>query len=111
MLLSNSTYDKLKWFVQIVIPAFAALYFGLGDYWDLPKVTEVVGSCSVVAVFLGAILGISSKQYESSDEKYDGTIVITKNEEGKKLYSLELKEETETIDNKNDVVFKTESHL
>lgn len=62
-LLSNTTYDRLKKLVTLVLPAFGALYFGLAGIWDLPKPEEVVGTVAIIATFLGAILGVSSRAY------------------------------------------------
>lgn len=63
MKLSNKAYDILKWIAQILLPAIGALYFGLARIWSLPLAEEVVGTITVVDAFLGAILGISTAQY------------------------------------------------
>lgn len=63
MPMSNKTYDTLKWIAQILLPAIAALYFGLAKIWNFPYGTEIVGTISVVDAFLGALLGISSSAY------------------------------------------------
>jgi len=61
--MNEKTYDILKWIAQILLPAIGALYFGLAGIWGLPYSEEVVGTITVVDVFLGVILGISSAQY------------------------------------------------
>lgn len=66
-MLSNKTYDVLKWIAQIVLPAAGALYFGLCQIWGLPFGEEVVGTITVVDTFLGALLGISSAQYKAKE--------------------------------------------
>lgn len=63
MRMSNKVYDILKYVAQIVLPAIGALYFGLAKIWGLPYATEIVGTISVVDAFLGAILKISTDQY------------------------------------------------
>lgn len=72
MLLSQPVYDKMKWFVQILLPAFGSFYFGLSDVLELPAALQVVGVCSLLAVFLGTILGISSNQYKKVNEPEAG---------------------------------------
>lgn len=62
-MLTNKTYDILKWIAQIVLPALGALYFGLSSIWGLPFGEEVVGTIAVIDTFLGALLGISTAQY------------------------------------------------
>lgn len=68
MLLSNKTYDLLKWVAQIALPALGALYFGLAQIWGLPYGEEIVGTISVVDAFLGALLQISTEQYKNKAE-------------------------------------------
>lgn len=63
-MLNNKLYDVLKWIAQIVIPAIAALYFGLANIWGLPYGEEIVGTLTVLDAFLGALLGISTVQYK-----------------------------------------------
>ena len=66
--LSNSVYDALKFLCTILLPAIGTLYFALSKIWGLPYAEEIVGTLSAVAVFIGAIIGISSITY------YDGKI-------------------------------------
>jgi len=72
--MSNKTYDILKFIAQILIPALASLYYGLASIWGLPFGEEVVGTLSCIDVFLGAILGISSHQYNkiANSEEFEG---------------------------------------
>lgn len=63
MRLSNNTYDILKWIAQILLPALGTLYFALSKIWGLPWSTEVVGTIAAVDTFLGALLGISTAEY------------------------------------------------
>lgn len=69
--MSNKTYDVLKWVAQILLPALATLYFALSKVWNLPLAEEVVGTISAVDIFLGAILGISSVQYNKNNQVED----------------------------------------
>ena len=68
MKLNNKTYDVLKWIAQILLPALGTLYFALTKFWPLPYGPEVVGTISAVDVFLGAILGISTAQYNKDTD-------------------------------------------
>ena len=61
--MSNKTYDILKYFAQIVLPALATLYFALSQIWGFPYGEEIVGTIVAVDAFLGAVLKISSDQY------------------------------------------------
>ena len=63
MKLSSPVYDVLKWIVMIVLPALSTAYVGLAAVWGWPLADEVAKSCSVVCVLLGALLGISTAEY------------------------------------------------
>ncbi|MBP5442278.1 MAG: phage holin [Treponema sp.] len=63
MKLSNQVYDCLKFIAQILLPAIGTLYFALARIWELPLAEQVVGTITAIDAFLGALLGISSYQY------------------------------------------------
>ena len=62
-ILSDKTYDILKWVAVILLPALGSLYFGLAGIWGLPYGEQIVGTITVIDTFLGIILGISTVQY------------------------------------------------
>lgn len=64
---SNKAYDILKWVCIIVLPAIATLYMGLAKIWDLPCATEVPQTITVVDAFLGALLGVSTINYNKDE--------------------------------------------
>lgn len=68
MKMNNRLYDVLKYIAQIVLPALATLYFALSKIWGLPYGEEIVGTISAIDVFLGALLGLSSMNYNKSLE-------------------------------------------
>lgn len=68
MKLSNNVYDVLKFIAQIVLPALATLWAALGKIWGWPMVTEITATICAVDTFLGAILGISSMNYNKQQE-------------------------------------------
>lgn len=65
--MTNDMYDLLKWIAQIVLPALGVLYFALAKIWNLPYGTEIVGTISAIDAFLGALLGISTMQYNKKN--------------------------------------------
>lgn len=66
--MKNSTYDILKFIAQVVLPAVGTLYFTLSQIWGLPYGEEIVGTITAIDLFLGALLGISSKNYNPIDD-------------------------------------------
>lgn len=63
MKITNKMYDVLKWVAQILLPAVATLYFAIAQIWGLPYGEEIVGTITAIDAFLGALLGISTYQY------------------------------------------------
>lgn len=63
MKMTNRCYDILKYIAQIVLPALGTLYFALSKIWQFPFGAEVVGTITAVDAFLGALLKISTDQY------------------------------------------------
>lgn len=70
MTMNNKVYDILKWVAMIVLPALATLYLGLSNVWGLPYGEEVSTTITLVNTFLGAVLMISTNQYnkQNTDE-------------------------------------------
>jgi len=66
MRLPSPVYDVLKWIVMIVLPALSTAYVGLAAVWGWPLADEVAKSCSVICVLLGALLGISTAEYNKT---------------------------------------------
>lgn len=63
MKLPDKIYDIMKWIVVIVLPALGSLWAGLSKIWELPYATEIPATIMVICTFLGAILCISTAQY------------------------------------------------
>lgn len=66
-MLSNRVYDTLKWCVMIAIPALTTAYVGLSGVWGWPYAEEVAKTSAVICTLLGALLGISTAQYNKQE--------------------------------------------
>ena len=66
-MLSNRVYDILKWVVMIALPALTTAYVGLAAIWGFPYATEVAKTSAVICTLLGALLGISTAQYNRQE--------------------------------------------
>jgi len=69
--MSNKVYDTLKFVAQVVLPAAGTLYFALAKIWGFPCGTEIVGTITAIDTFLGAVLGISTKNYNKDNNSVD----------------------------------------
>lgn len=107
--MSDKTYEFLKKFVQVILPALSAAYFALSEIWGLPNPEKVVGSIAVLSTMLGVCLGISSSTYKALGGATVGTIVV-KDDGQKKSYLLELDglDDPEDIENLTSATFKVE---
>lgn len=109
--MSNKTYDALKYLAQIVLPALGTLYFALSQIWGWPNGEEIVGTIVAVNAFIGVSLGLSTRQYQKTGAAYNGTIDISEDEEGTKLYTLNYDEDPYELDKKDEVTFKVNKDL
>ena len=66
-MISNKMYDILKWVTMICIPALTTAYVGLSAVWGWPYATEVAKTSAVICTLLGALLGISTAQYNKKE--------------------------------------------
>ena len=69
MKLNDKVYDILKWIVMIVLPALTTAYVGLAAIWDFPYATEIAKTSAVICTLMGALLGISTAEYNKANGK------------------------------------------
>lgn len=79
--LSDKLYKRLKWGTAILLPAISAAYFSLSGVLSLPYAEQVVGTIAVLTTFFGTVLGVSTRQYNRSDAKFDGAVILSPGEE------------------------------
>lgn len=104
--ISNQKYDLLKHGIQLFIPALGTLYFALASIWGLPYANEVLGSLAAAGTFLGVIVTFLSRSWAGSDAEADGVIDVHEDETGKKIFTLNLNGDPQTLDQQSKVVFK-----
>lgn len=63
-ILTNRTYDILKWVALVLLPAMATFYLALAQSWNLPFPTEVAATIAAIDVFLATLLGVSTSNYK-----------------------------------------------
>lgn len=68
MKLNNKLYDILKWVCLIVLPAIGTLYYALAGIWGFPFGEQVVGTITAIDTFLGALIGISTINYNKEEK-------------------------------------------
>lgn len=110
--LSDKVYDILKPIVTVYLPGLSTLYFVVAQIWGLPAPEEVVGTIAAVNVFLGGILHVSTKAYNSATDSdgpvYAGSLDYSKTPDGKGLvtFNIDPNSDADTWANQEEVTFK-----
>lgn len=73
--MSDETYNILKWIAQVVLPALGTFYFAMSAIWGAPYGEQVVGTITAIDALLGALLGISTVQYNQKLEQEQGNLI------------------------------------
>lgn len=71
LIMRNSTYDKLKFIAQILLPAVATLWVAVSTIWNLPLADQIEGTITAVIVFLDTILGLTLAKASSDYHRGD----------------------------------------
>ena len=66
--MSNKVYDILKWVALVALDAIGLFYKTIAVIWGLPLGDEVMATCAALSVLIGALIGISSAQYNKTAE-------------------------------------------
>lgn len=68
----SKVYDVIKWVLIIFVPAFITLLSTLTIvwHWNIP-LEAIVTTITAVATFLGALVGISTKNYNKLNNGAD----------------------------------------
>lgn len=108
VILSDNLYKTIKWAVGIVLPAAATLILALGEIWDWPNMSQIVGTVTALTTFLGVVAGVSTFQYNESDAAFDGTMRVNRQGEGQ-LFDLILDEDPLNIAAQKEIRFKVDT--
>lgn len=68
-MLNGKIYDVLKWVAIIAMPALAVLIASLGQIWGWADADKITLTINAVALFLGALIGVSTFQYNKEKEQ------------------------------------------
>ena len=70
MIIPDKIYNVLKWILLIFVPAVITLLTTLTMVWgwNIP-LEAIVTTISAIATFLGALVGISSHNYNKENEE------------------------------------------
>lgn len=69
MILKDKAYTTLKWILAVAVAPTIALITGLGELYKFDT-KLIVGTISLIATFLGAIIGVSNRNYKKKEEDW-----------------------------------------
>lgn len=69
MKLSDRLYDTLKWISIVCLPSISTFIIVIGKIWNWGDIAPMVAqTITAIACLLGALLGISTIQYNKEDK-------------------------------------------
>lgn len=110
-MLTDTSYNVLKDFVTMYIPALITLYSGLAVLWEWPNSDKVIASAALVLTFLGVIVKVASSRYAKQDPTYDGSIVLNETDPDKDVFRIELEHDLQSLGDKKDLLIKVNNLL
>ena len=68
-MIPDKIFDILKWIAIVALPALSTFIVVIGKIWNWGDIAPMVAqTITAVAVLLGALLGISTIQYNKEDK-------------------------------------------
>jgi hypothetical protein len=65
-MIPNKVYDIFKWLALVAFDAAGYFYQEIAAIWNLPYGNEVLKTCVAISIFIGALIGISSANYNKN---------------------------------------------
>ena len=65
-MIPNKVYDILKWIALVALDAVGIFYKTIATIWSLPLGDEILSTCAALSVLVGALIGISSANYNKN---------------------------------------------
>lgn len=84
MVLSDKTYNVLKWVGLIVLPAIATLVKAVFPVWGLPYADAIATTCTALGVFVGTLIGVSQANMKPELDADEEAVVEFVEEENQK---------------------------
>lgn len=108
MILPAKVYNVIKYLVMIVLPSLTTLWLALANAWNLDHMTNIAVTMTAITAFLGSLVGVSSRNYNNSEDKYFGELEVSQTDEGAVINRQVFNEDPRgcTLADKKEVMFK-----
>lgn len=63
MRISDKTYNFLKWFALVALPAFQVFWLTVGKVWNFPYLTEIGATVGAFGLLIATLIGVSTASY------------------------------------------------
>lgn len=107
MMISNKTYDILKWVALVAIPAIEAFWLTVGKVWGFPYLTEIGTTIAAVGLLIAALIGVSSNNYYKAHQDAGG-IEYEPYDEDEDIEDYEDDDEPDSFDDYDDELYDEE---
>lgn len=64
-MMSNKTFDRLRFLAEVGIPAAVTLILAITQIWNLPYGQQIGATLAACGTFIGALVGIQRNNYQS----------------------------------------------
>ena len=64
----SKVYDVLKWIALVALDAVGFAYDALSEVWGLPYGEQVYKTCTILAILIGTLIGVSGIKYQNQQE-------------------------------------------
>ena len=61
----SKVYDWLKWIALVALDAIGLAYSELANVWGLPYGEQIYKTCTILAILIGALIGVSGIRYQN----------------------------------------------
>jgi hypothetical protein len=69
MKMNDKVYNVLKWTSLVALDAVGVFYKTLSEIWGFGYGNEILATCAAISLFIGALIGISTINYNKNKEK------------------------------------------
>lgn len=101
MKIPNKVYDVIKWVSLVVLPAISTLYWSLASIFGWPYAEQITGAVAAIQTLIGALLGVSAKNYEG-----DGDLLIDTSREDKDVVRINFNVDPYTVGDRRTFMLK-----
>jgi len=95
--MSQTTYDRVQWMVESLLPAVASLLYLASLIWDFFGDQNIVGVLVLAIFFLGLAIRANRRRFNAVNPSGVGSMVVKVDDDGMPTVGLELEKTPEEL--------------